>query len=140
MGKPYTPGKYFTGVPCKRGHVAERLQYNGQCVECKKQSDRKSNRIATKKYQLAVNYNLTVEDVERMHLKQAGLCAICGGKLKPRHGTQVDHCHETGKVRGLLCNHCNRLLGCARDNPRILENATNYIYRSRYGTNRIQVR
>lgn len=67
-------------------------------------------------WRLASKYGLSVADYERMHVEQEGVCAICGreqmqaarnGK-KPLH---VDHCHATGKVRGLLCKECNTTLG-----------------------------
>lgn len=53
-------------------------------------------------------------------------CVICGdgGKLV------VDHDHQTGKVRGMLCNHCNRGLGHFRDDPTLLEFAAQYLYAS----------
>jgi len=53
-------------------------------------------------------------------------CVICGdsGKLV------VDHDHHTGKVRGMLCNHCNRGLGHFRDDPTLLEFAAQYLYAS----------
>lgn len=123
----YVSGKYFTGEPCKKGHVASRLVYNGQCVQCKKITDRKYNVIASKKYKLAINYGLVEEDVTAMSIAQHGMCAICQDLLAPKHGTQIDHCHKTGKVRGLLCNHCNRLLGSARDSVQILQAAILYL-------------
>lgn len=50
-------------------------------------------------------------------------CVICGdeGPLV------VDHCHETGQIRGMLCNHCNRGLGHFRDDPTLLEFAAEYL-------------
>lgn len=73
-------------------------------------------------------YRLTTEDYQGMLDKQKGRCAICGtddlGKF--RHFC-VDHCHETGKVRGLLCHTCNRALGLFKDNSEILRKAVNYL-------------
>lgn len=63
---------------------------------------------------------------------QNHLCKICnlpGFKLDPRSKTLlvVDHCHSTGKVRGLLCHNCNRALGLFKDNTNSIENALNYL-------------
>ncbi len=66
-----------------------------------------------------------------MFEKQNGECRICNVKLnKNRYVGDmavVDHCHTTGKIRGLLCNSCNRGLGYFRDNPKFLSNAISYL-------------
>lgn len=53
------------------------------------------------------SYGITVADYDRMFKEQMGGCAICGVEPKPRHHLVIDHCHTTGKVRGLLCRKCN---------------------------------
>lgn len=53
-------------------------------------------------------------------------CVICGSE----ETLVVDHDHKTGKVRGMLCNHCNRGLGHFRDDPTLLEFAAQYLYAS----------
>jgi hypothetical protein len=59
-------------------------------------------------------YGLTMQDYNRMVCKQRGRCAICFQKLTAnKNGTNIDHCHKTGKVRGLLCSGCNKRLGWA---------------------------
>lgn len=128
--KKYVPGKYFTGEPCKNGHIAERWNYNGMCVECKREADRSSNIKAGKKYRVKRGYNLTLEQVEVMSSSQNYKCAICDDPFQSTHYTQIDHCHDTGKVRGLLCINCNWLLGKSRDNPKLLRAAADYLERN----------
>jgi hypothetical protein len=129
--RKYIPGKYFTGEPCKNGHVAERWNYNGMCVVCKRESDRQSNLSAGKRYNVRVKYGLTMEQVNTMSDAQHNKCAICEDKFDTNYKTQIDHCHSTGKVRGLLCINCNWLIGKARDNPVILRNAANYLEKAK---------
>lgn len=68
-----------------------------------------------------------------MSAAQGNLCAICNspesttGKLGKLRSLAVDHCHETGRVRGLLCMKCNMLLGAAKDDPEILRAAAEYL-------------
>jgi hypothetical protein len=67
---------------------------------------------------------ITVEAYQRLVAKQNGRCALCA--RVPR-GLHVDHDHETGKVRGLLCSTCNTGLGKFSDDPERLEAAARYI-------------
>jgi hypothetical protein len=68
-----------------------------------------------------------------MLLEQDRLCAICGSrenrKINGKYATElsIDHCHRTGKVRGLLCHCCNLALGLFKDNPALLEKAASYL-------------
>ena len=70
------------------------------------------------------NYGITIDDYNRILLDQNGGCAICGNALSK---LQVDHCHKSGEVRGLLCKDHNMLLGLAKDNIQILDNAIKYL-------------
>ena len=71
-------------------------------------------------------YGLTPENYETMFLSQNGLCAICESSNNGKR-LHVDHDHETGKVRQLLCNSCNIGLGMLKDDTSILEKAMNYL-------------
>lgn len=101
--------KFFTSA---RGRI---------CVDCqaKKRSD------STHARRIEDTYGLSLEDYERLLAYQGGGCAICGGKRKYR--LNVDHCHKSGLVRGLLCRRCNKLLRDVRDNCETLEGAIVYL-------------
>lgn len=59
--------------------------------------------------------------------QQKDVCAICCCSNKNKRRFCIDHCHKTGRVRGLLCSECNFLLGCAQDNPEMLMSAIQYL-------------
>jgi hypothetical protein len=77
-------------------------------------------------------YGLTLEDYNKMLEAQQGVCVVCkqqetkviSGKPQP---LSVDHCHTTGKVRGLLCSKCNHALGLLEDNPKRVKSMLDYI-------------
>jgi hypothetical protein len=76
-------------------------------------------------YQKKCKYGLTESEYKNMFASQNNKCAICGIDIKD-NGV-VDHSHITNKVRGILCNKCNVLLGMARDNVDILKKAIDYL-------------
>lgn len=67
---------------------------------------------------------MDVETWEAMLIAQSGRCAICSDPMMSPH---VDHCHETGVVRGLLCSECNHGLGKFKDSPARLLAAADYL-------------
>ena len=99
---------------------------------CRKHRNMPKNKAKQKAYirnwTLENTYGITTEDYNDMFIEQAGQCAICGmhqQELKKR--LNVDHCHNTDRVRGLLCEGCNIALGRFKDNPDILRNAIKYL-------------
>ena len=70
-------------------------------------------------------YGITLDDYRRMRIEQGFRCAIC--KQRTLRTMAVDHCHLTGKVRGLLCLTCNRALGLFHDDPDRLMAAVGYL-------------
>lgn len=74
------------------------------------------------------NYGITITEYNDMFIEQAGRCAICGthqSSLTRR--LLVDHCHETGMVRGLLCYNCNTGLGQFGDSLQLIKNTVKYL-------------
>lgn len=79
---------------------------------------------------LRQNYGITLEDFDQMLAAQNGRCAICQTTTPGGRGAfNVDHCHDTGKVRDLLCMDCNTGLGKLKHNPALLRQAADYIER-----------
>lgn len=78
-----------------------------------------------RKYRYSKEYNITLEQYNNMLLAQNGVCAICG--QKGERMLCVDHDHTTGKVRGLLCDLCNRGLGFFKENTNIIIKALVYL-------------
>jgi hypothetical protein len=73
-------------------------------------------------------YGLTPEEYEAMSAEQGHACKICKqGPVGRGQGLHVDHDHMTGRVRGLLCTRCNLMIGCALDDPKVLEAGVRYI-------------
>jgi hypothetical protein len=93
---------------------------NARCKKCQSKYSRERN--------LKRNFNLSESEYQSMFAAQKGCCAICG-KSRNSSGKKlaVDHCHKTGKVRGLLCINCNLGLGSLQDKIEILESAINYL-------------
>jgi hypothetical protein len=74
------------------------------------------------------HYGITRDQYNEMLAKQDNLCAICGKHASDSHkGLHVDHCHETKKVRGLLCSACNIGIGMLKHNGTILRKAMEYL-------------
>lgn len=92
---------------------------------------RKDNPVSKetrKDWNLRTFYGLTLSQYEALLREQEGLCAICHSLMvRPN----VDHDHFTGKVRELLCGHCNTLLGRAKDSEEILQKAVAYLRKHR---------
>ena len=101
----------------KKAHYIE--DYTGKSSVERESDDRRMDAYYRR------TYGISLEIFNEMSKKQDYRCAICGAATK----LLVDHNHETGKVRGLLCNNCNTGLGVFRDSIGILNSAANYIIR-----------
>ena len=73
-------------------------------------------------------YGITLAEYEQMLRDQNNKCAICKNEDEVEgRRLAIDHCHESGNVRGLLCGKCNRGLGLFYDNKELLDNAISYL-------------
>lgn len=104
--------------------------WNPRCKPCFLEKQRKEyNPVARRNSKLKSAYGITLEDYEQMLFLQNGLCAICktntpNGKDSVFH---VDHNHNTGKVRGLLCHSCNVGIGSLKEDINTLKSAIKYL-------------
>jgi hypothetical protein len=90
---------------------------------------------------LRLAYGLSLEEYDTLFKAQEGKCAICKGTDSKHPISEflvVDHCHETGKVRGLLCNMCNRGIGFYLDDAERLLHAAVYLMEHKFGWRRYQ--
>lgn len=92
---------------------------------------RAANQDKILEYGFKKAYGLTLSEYNAMFTAQDGKCKLCLGISADGRRLSVDHCHSTGKVRGLLCNSCNLALGMFKDNTSVLERAIDYVRRHR---------
>ena len=80
------------------------------------------------KKHLERKFGITIQGYDDMYIQQGGRCAICGAhQSELRKRFCVDHCHSSGKVRGLLCDRCNTSIGKFEHNIALLKNAIKYL-------------
>lgn len=85
-----------------------------------------------RKGQRLKQHGIDINDYQWLMAEQSGKCAICGysDQSNPNFFPVVDHCHTTGRVRGLLCMNCNQALGKFKDDPNLLMAAVAYLIRN----------
>lgn len=125
-GNEIPTGKKY--AKCKPCNALASREFRKKNPDKQKQYD-KTRRESKKRFWITSRYGLTPEEFDAMKASQNNVCAICGTNRDLGRGRElhVDHNHETGKVRGLLCNFCNRGLGLFRDNIELLDKAKEYL-------------
>lgn len=130
-----------------------KILYRRTCKECDRTKDREAYRSKSKEersiiykkakerytyeerqdFKLKNRYGISLEDLNRKLEEQEYRCDCCGTEIKygsahiKENNGRLDHCHKTGKVRGIICHPCNTILGMCDDNPKILYNAIDYL-------------
>ena len=100
--------------------------YATVCLDCMKiYSKEKRKDIKFLRARQAKKFNTTPERLHEL-FETHSVCQICKQKDE-RRALSIDHNHATGHVRGLLCDACNKALGCFKDNIENLENAIQYL-------------
>lgn len=116
------------------GHPKHKYGLRNDCKTCRDAyvndwvSKNRDKREIIKLRSRCKSYGIDVRDYERLLVKQNYCCAVCGihiSKLTRR--LDIDHNHITGKVRGLLCQSCNTVLGKVKEDTQVLQNLLNYL-------------
>lgn len=101
---------------------------NGLNTRCKSCENARRNAKRKPRFHYTVEQlGMTREIYDAMLAEQKGVCAICGTPPSPGRSLCVDHCHSTNKIRGLLCDKCNRILGQWKDDPALFNRAASYL-------------
>ncbi len=123
----------------RRGNLRGGFGVSAACIACEKvfrdaYQSLPSFKKQKRHHQLRRKFAITSEEYDNLFESQNGVCAICflpetalskwggGGRL-----LSVDHCHSSGKNRGLLCARCNQGIGLLKDDPEVLKNAILYL-------------
>lgn len=117
--------------------------YDYECSDCRNERRREwraknpgKDNAATRRADYKRLYGITIEEYEQMLESQDSRCAICTIHIdempqpinaRTKRAFDVDHCHDTGKIRGLLCHNCNKGLGNFKDNITFMTNAISYL-------------
>ncbi len=148
--KKHIEKKIYTELKCPRCKIIKAIEHfhkNAQrgypCKNCysiykkhyyQKPEIKKKEYISLMRRYFKKKFGITLEIYQEMLIKQNGVCAICKQEEKSFHSKSklpiklaVDHCHRTGKIRGLLCRSCNQGLGIFKDDINRFEMAIEYL-------------
>ncbi len=136
LRKSVTTGLHYRGKVCRACHQAtgmvwrrknpDRVRVYNVTAKAKNPEDNKRRAIES---HFRRKFGLTVVERDAMIAAQGGVCPICGTDTPRGKGWCVDHCHTTGKIRAILCQPCNLVLGHAAESPGTLLKAIEYLER-----------
>ena len=117
-------------MKCVAAYSKKYRSKNAEIIKEKKKLYRKEKPEIERSRHLKKQFGISIQEYNSLFTKQGCKCAICRatkvGNTQHKH-MHVDHCHKTGKIRGILCSKCNTLLGMARDSIKILKAAIGYL-------------
>lgn len=88
---------------------------------------RERRKVSLRNGHLRRKFGITIEEFHSMLQDQGSRCKACGGNADMGYGFHVDHCHSTGRIRGILCHGCNTALGLVRESPDRLRKLADYL-------------
>jgi Recombination endonuclease VII len=128
---PYIPRSEWTVERREKRRALDRAykkkQFPKERMKAYYWKTRDKQLIKIRKSKLKTKYKLSLEDFQNLFEKQNGVCAICKEPETAGRLLAIDHNHETGEIRGLLCTNCNLGLGKFKDSPELLRIAQEYV-------------
>lgn len=113
----------------KREWLKKNAERHRETQQAWRQRNRDRQRAISRKSRLRTKFGVTIEQYDEMLRAQGGRCAICLDLPSSKRRLAIDHNHQTGAVRGLLCGQCNTMLGKSRDSIEILLKGVGYLSR-----------
>lgn len=107
---------------CKR-----KIQKKNRPSKELRKSKRSRYARSDRNWRLKTLYGITVDQFEAIFAAQGNKCALCKSEKSDGKNFVVDHCHKTGRIRGILCSYCNRALGMFKDSVDLLGTAIVYL-------------
>ena len=128
--------KYKRDSYCRKCRVVMANEYRAKNLEAVKALDKERNKDPKRKDRKYANnlkhcFGILFEEYKEWLAIQNHVCAICKQPCKSGRRLAVDHCHNTNKVRGLLCMSCNNGIGRFNNNPELLRTAATYLEETR---------
>ncbi len=122
-----TKAKYCSSE-CKKCFNKKRREGEWRRSSSRRRKYYLENREKSKNKELIKTYGITLKEFNEMRKRQDYLCLICEKhESDSNKGLHIDHCHESNKVRGLLCNSCNLAIGQLKHNVTIMNKAIKYL-------------
>lgn len=110
----------------KQEYYQENKEKIGECRRLYRLANPEKVARLQHRYRVTQYFGISVEEYETLKA-QAESCAICGYIFQDSSNKVLDHCHRTGRIRGVLCNLCNKGLGQFQDNQNSLTEAVKYL-------------
>lgn len=117
LGVDSTLHKYCS-LGCREAYHADRWK------------TRKRDKAKVRAYWLKHKYGISLDEFNSLLEKQNHRCAICQTPEPVGYGWHLDHCHSSGKVRGILCQRCNQAIGLLNEDTNVFKKAVEYLENS----------
>lgn len=128
--KGHSTGHYSICKACKQAATYKWREENRGKYNDGAKLWRKRHPRNIREWRIRRKFGLSHAQYDEMANRQGNKCAICEqGPVGGREYLSIDHCHKTGKVRELLCDNCNKGIGCLQDNPELFIRAAEYLKR-----------